>query len=143
MHHPEHQFASPPAPGDVYPGKKELATLPFEPDRYNAFLGTSISREEMIRILEQLDCRVEGDVITIPSFRADLGCMNDIAEEIMRIYGYDKIASTNIRAETTEGGRSPKQAFHVALENALYGMGLDAMLSPILRRGSDVLCLPT
>ncbi len=110
---------------DVYPGKQAPVVLPFEPDRYNAFLGTSISREEMIRILTQLDCRVEGDRITVPSFRADLACMNDIAEEIMRIYGYDKIASTRICAQTTEGGRSPKQAFHVSLENALYGMGLD------------------
>ena len=60
-----------------------------------------------------------------PSFRADLACMNDIAEEIMRIYGYDKIVSTKIVAETTEGGRTPKQAFGIQVENALYGMGLD------------------
>ena len=110
---------------DVYPGKAEPFSLPFEPARYNAFLGTSISEEDMVKTLEGLECRVENGVITVPSFRADLRCMNDIAEEVLRIHGYDKIASTQMRGETTEGGRSPKQAFAVDLENALYGMGVD------------------
>ncbi len=110
---------------DVYPAKPAVTVLPFESARYNKFLGTDISEERMIEILEALDCRVADGKITVPSFRADLACMNDIAEEIMRIYGYDKIVSTNICAETTEGGRTPKQSFGVAVENALYGMGLD------------------
>ena len=110
---------------DVYPGREELFTLPFEPARYNAFLGTDIAEADMIKMLSQLECRVENGMITVPSFRADLRCMNDIAEEILRIDGYDKIASTQMRGETTEGGRSPKQQFLVTLENALYGMGVD------------------
>ncbi|MBO5326726.1 MAG: phenylalanine--tRNA ligase subunit beta [Clostridia bacterium] len=110
---------------DVYPTKPDVTVLPFEPARYNAFLGTDISEKRMIEILEALACTVKDGKITVPSFRADLACMNDIAEEIMRIYGYDKIVSTKICAETTEGGRTPKQAFGVSVENALYGMGLD------------------
>ncbi|MBQ8342002.1 MAG: phenylalanine--tRNA ligase subunit beta, partial [Clostridia bacterium] len=110
---------------DVYPTKSDVTVLPFEPARYNKFLGTEISEERMVEILEALACRVEDGKITVPSFRADLACMNDIAEEIMRIYGYDKIVSTKIVAETTEGGRTPKQAFGIAVENALYGMGVD------------------
>ena len=110
---------------DVYPTKWEQTVLPFTPARYNAFLGTDISEQQMIDILTALDCRVEDGKIYVPSFRADLACMNDIAEEIMRIYGYDKIVSTKIVAETTEGGRTPKQAFGIQVENALYGMGID------------------
>ena len=110
---------------DVYPGREEPFSLPFEPARYNAFLGTNISEQEMTSMLRQLDCRVENGMITVPSFRADLRCMNDIAEEILRIHGYDKIASTQMCGETTEGGRTPKQAFGINVENALYGMGLD------------------
>ena len=110
---------------DVYPGREEPFSLPFEPARYNAFLGTDISEKEMIAMLEALACRVENGMITVPSFRADLRCMNDIAEEILRIHGYDKIASTQMCGETTEGGRTPKQAFGINVENALYGMGLD------------------
>ena len=110
---------------DVYPTKNETVVLPFEPARYNKFLGTDIAEERMAEILTELGCVVTDGKITVPSFRADLACMNDIAEEIMRIYGYDKIVSTKIVAETTEGGRTPKQAFGIDVENALYGMGVD------------------
>ena len=110
---------------DVYPTKTEATVLPFEPARYNKFLGTDISEERMVEILTELGCAVADGKITVPSFRQDLACMNDIAEEIMRIYGYDKIVSTKIVAETTEGGRTPKQAFGIDVENALYGMGVD------------------
>ena len=110
---------------DVYPTKNEVTVLPFESARYNKFLGTDISEERMVEILTELGCVVADGKITVPSFRADLACMNDIAEEIMRIYGYDKIVSTKIVAETTEGGRTPKQAFGIDVENALYGMGVD------------------
>ncbi|MBE6580554.1 MAG: phenylalanine--tRNA ligase subunit beta [Ruminococcaceae bacterium] len=110
---------------DVYPTKAEPTALPFEPARYNAFLGTDITEARMTEILNDLGCKVENGTIAVPSFRADLACMNDIAEEIMRIHGYDKIVSTKIVAETTEGGRTPKQAFGIDVENALYGMGID------------------
>ncbi len=110
---------------DVYPGREEAFTLPFEGARYNAFLGTDIPEASMVNTLVGLGCKVEDGIITVPSYRADLRCMNDIAEEVLRIYGYDKISSTQMRGETTQGGRSPKQAFLVDVENALYGMGVD------------------
>jgi phenylalanyl-tRNA synthetase beta chain len=50
--------------------------------------------------------------------------MNDIAEEVCRIYGYDKIETSYMNAETTLGGRTPKQLFEVDTEKALVGMGL-------------------
>ncbi len=110
---------------DVYPGKKPLTVLDFAPETINKFLGTDIPTDEMIKILETLECNVDGDKITVPSFRADLCCMNDIAEEVARIYGYNNIVSTRIKAETTQGGRTPKQKFEVDVENAMCGMGLD------------------
>ena len=108
---------------DVYPTKKEQTVLPFTPERYNEFLGMNIPVEHMIHSLEGLGCKVEGGKIYVPSFRADLGCMNDIAEEVCRIYGYDKIEATRMKAETTLGGRSDKQRFEVACEKALAGLG--------------------
>ena len=110
---------------DVYPGKKEPVTLPLDPKVINEFLGVEISEEFMIETLEKLECKVEGGVITVPSFRNDLTCMNDIAEEIIRIYGYNDIKSSKIKAENTAGGRTPKQQFKVDLSDALCGMGLD------------------
>lgn len=110
---------------DVYPAKTPLKVLDFDYDKINAFLGTDVSADEMVRILETLECKVDGNKITVPSFRADLCCMNDIAEEIARIYGYNKIRSSRIKAETTQGGRTLKQKFEVQVENAMCGMGLN------------------
>ena len=110
---------------DVYPGKEDAVRLPLEVDRINAFLGISLSAEQMKKILADLDFVIDGDEIIVPSFRADVRCKNDVAEEIARIYGYNKIESTPIRASTTQGGRTPKQAYEVRVETALSGMGLD------------------
>ena len=110
---------------DVYPTKPEAVVLPLEVDKINKFLGVELDYDYMKSVLERLECKVEGNKITVPSFRADLTCMNDIAEEIIRIYGYNKIKSTCIYAETTQGGRTPKQQFEVDLEELLYGMGCD------------------
>ena len=109
---------------DVYPTKAEQAIVKLNADVINKFLGVELSRDYMCEVLGKLDCVVEGDNIKIPSFRNDLRCMNDIAEEIVRIYGYNKIPSTNIKAETTRGGRTPKQQFEVNVENAMIGMGI-------------------
>ena len=114
---------------DCYPTHKPEVRIPLEVERMNKFLGVDLSREYMISVLEQLECRIEdgpnGADIIPPSFRGDLLSMNDIAEEIIRIYGYNEIKATYMNAETTQGGRNPKQAFEVALDRALYGMGLD------------------
>ncbi len=109
---------------DEYPNPWQQTVLPFTPERYNTFLGMNIPHEHMIRTLTGLGCRVEKGQILVPSWRADLGCMNDIAEEVCRIYGYDKIESSYMNAETTLGGRNAKQVFEFDTENALIGMGL-------------------
>ncbi len=109
---------------DVYPNKTPETVLPFTPARYNAFLGMSIPEEHMINTLTGLGCRIENGQIHVPTYRADLGCMNDIAEEVCRIYGYDQIEESYMNAETTLGGRSDKQVFEVETEQALIGMGL-------------------
>ena len=110
---------------DVYPGKKENTVLELDVDVINRFLGIDVSYDTMKSILETLAFKVDGNSITVPSFRADVACMNDVAEEIARIYGYNKIQSSRIKGETTQGGRTKKQTFEVNVEQALCGMGLD------------------
>ena len=110
---------------DCYPTHKPEVRIPFEVDRINKFLGVELSEQYMADVLKKLECRIEDGMIIPPSFRGDLGCMNDIAEEVIRIYGYNCITSTHMNAETTQGGRTAKQAFEVSVERALYGMGLD------------------
>ena len=109
---------------DCYPTKKPTVSIPLEVERINRFLGVELSADYMTSILERLDCKVENGVITPPTFRGDLNNMNDIAEEIIRIYGYNNIHPTCMMAETTQGGRTPKQKFEVDLERLMYGMGI-------------------
>ena len=82
-------------------------TLPLEPEKINRLLGTSISKEDMVRYLELLEIRVEGDTIHVPTFRPDLNLMADIAEEVGRSYGYNEIPTTAFRT-STQGGYSPE-----------------------------------
>ncbi|MCR4610792.1 MAG: phenylalanine--tRNA ligase subunit beta [Lachnospiraceae bacterium] len=93
---------------DVYPKKKEEITLPFEPDKYNRMLGTSISPEEMKDYFARLELKVEGDKVTIPTWRQDLESYADLAEEVARFYGYDKIPTTLPSGEATAGKLSYK-----------------------------------
>ena len=112
---------------DVYPTPNTPVSIPFDADRINRFLGTNLSYEEMTKILTTLEIKVEGDQLIPPTFRADLACMNDIAEEIARIYGYNQIKSTTICASMTQGGRTKKQQFEVDVEKAMCGMGLNQL----------------
>ena len=110
---------------DNYPQKRETTVLDFECDRYNEFLGTDISRERMTQILISLGFGVSEDKLTVPSWRADCGCMNDIAEEVVRIYGYNTIRSTNLRGETTTGGRTKKQMCEMQVNDTMCALGYD------------------
>ena len=110
---------------DVYPTKAEPTVLPLNVNVINNFLGIDVSEEEMKKILSTLEFKIDGDKVIPPSFRADIGCMNDVAEEIARIYGYNKIKSSLIKGETTQGGYTKKQKFEIDVETALCGMGLN------------------
>ena len=110
---------------DVYPVKKEIATVAFEPERMNKFLGINLSAQQMIRILESLHFEIKDGVITVPSYRDDVRCMNDIAEEVVRIYGYNEIQSGNIVSSMTQGGLTKKQSLQKQLHGVLLGFGLD------------------
>lgn len=91
---------------DVLNYVPETVELPLEPERINALLGTNISREDMIEYLRREEVPVEGNTILVPSWRPDLRCMADVAEEVARYYGYNKIETTPMRGTTTVGGYS-------------------------------------
>ncbi len=81
---------------DVKAPLKPLHQIKFEYERINKFLGTDISREDMLTIFNRIDLAYDENtgMITIPSFRQDLEGFADIAEEVARFYGYDKIPTT-------------------------------------------------
>jgi phenylalanyl-tRNA synthetase beta chain len=100
---------------DVYPNPVSEKRLPFEPDKMNALLGTDVSVEQMLEYFDRLDLVYdkEANELVIPTFRQDLGCMADLAEEVARFYGYDNIPVTLPRGEATAG----KKPFKVRIED--------------------------
>ena len=103
--------------GKVVPGVVQVG-LPIRPlkrfaleaDRINKLLGTDISKDDMIRILNKEEVLYDAatDEVIIPSFRQDLNQMCDIAEEVARFFGYDKIPTTLPKNSATTGGISFK-----------------------------------
>ncbi len=109
---------------DVYPTKQKINKIKLDADKINQLLGTNISKQEMIDILEKLDIKVENDIATIPYFRMDLEQLADIAEEVVRFYGYDKLETTLIKADTTLGIRNKEQKIEAKIKNVLVNNGL-------------------
>ena len=90
----------------------------------NKLLGINVSKEEMIKILNKLDIKVENDIVKPPFFRQDIEQTADVAEEILRFYGYDKLETTLVSADTTLGGRNKKQTIEENISNLLVHSGL-------------------
>jgi len=104
---------------DVYPEPVQAWTLPFEPDKMQALLGMSIPEDIQLHIFDRLGLGydVESRTLTIPTFRQDLRCMADLAEEIARIYGYDKIPSTLPTTNAGIGGISYEESINSIVRN--------------------------
>ncbi len=90
---------------DVCGELKENVVLPFEPAQYNKLLGTDVSEQEMLSIFEMIEVEYDAEkgTLTVPSFRQDILRQCDIAEEVARFYGYDKIPTTLPTGEATTG----------------------------------------
>ncbi|MCC8196913.1 MAG: phenylalanine--tRNA ligase subunit beta [Ruminococcus sp.] len=113
---------------------KPQATVPFDPDWTNKFLGTNIPAEDMIKYLEKLEFEVKDGIIYSPSFRIDIESKADIAEEIARFYGYNNIPGTIIKG-VADAQRTSKQKLVLNTENACTALGFNqintfAFISP-------------
>ncbi|MCI8494664.1 MAG: phenylalanine--tRNA ligase subunit beta [Bacilli bacterium] len=95
---------------DVYGKKKEGRRIPFDAKKVNQLLGTDIDKETMIGYFQKidLDYDYEKEEVVVPSWRQDLECLADMAEEVARFYGYDNIPTSLPRGEATTGKLSFK-----------------------------------
>lgn len=95
---------------DVYSKVKEGRRIPFEPEKYNRLLGTEIEAKTMLSYFEMLDLGYDegSNEVIIPSWRQDLECDADLAEEVARFFGYDKIPTSLPSGEATTGKLSFK-----------------------------------
>ncbi len=103
--------------------------LKLEPARINALLGTDVSRDEMVSILRKLDFQVDGDDVTVPSWRGDVKEMADLAEEVARFHGYNNIPITLMRGQTTLGGYSEAQQLERTLGAVCRTCGYDEIIT--------------
>ena len=90
---------------DVCSETREPSRVKFEPEKINKLLGTNLTKEEMIGYLGRVELAydAETDEIVAPTFRQDIHCNADVAEEVARFYGYDKIPMTLPTGEATTG----------------------------------------
>lgn len=111
---------------DCYPNKRENRVIKYSPEKVNNLLGTDIDEDIMIDIFNRLEIGVDkaSKTLTIPTFRPDLECGADIAEEVARIYGYDKIVPTLAIGTPTVGKKSYSQKIKDIIKNTVISSGL-------------------
>ena len=124
-----------PAPGlvDVYPRPRPRPTIRLRPSRTAAVLGIDVPRGEAVRALRALGCDVRpgGPALTVrpPTYRPDLTREEDLIEEVIRVYGYDRVPLTMPRGVTTPGRVSAPVAEERRVRDALLRAGLTEVMT--------------
>ena len=103
-------------------------TITLEPEKINNLLGTSITKEQMIKYLNLLEIPVDGDTIQVPSWRPDLNLMADIAEEVGRSFGYNEIETTAFK-NATQGGYTPMMKLESTCGKACRALGYNEIIT--------------
>ena len=116
---------------DNYPTKREPLTISYNSEQINKFLGTKISEEEMVGYFTRLEFVVDqtNKTVTIPTFRPDITIMADLAEEVARLYGYDKIEPTLERGTPTVGVKNTKQQITDVVREVMSIYGVHAAMT--------------
>ena len=111
---------------DCYPVKRETWKLNYSPNFINKLLGTNISDDMIADIFEKIEIKVDRNnyIAEIPTFRPDLECEADLAEEVARFYGYDKIVPTLAIGTPTAGKKTYSQNIISLIKNIMVANGL-------------------
>ena len=114
---------------DVINYVPEAVTLPLEPEKINALLGTEIPEADMVEYLRRMEVPVTEGRVQVPSWRPDLRCMADLAEEVGRLYGFNNIATTPLRGTTTQGGYSEQQKLENTITAEARSLGYSEIIT--------------
>lgn len=128
---------------DNYPTKLSVNHIPFRPAKLNEFLGINAEESFMTDTLTALGCTfAEEDGVRMvipPTFRPDLLAEADIAEEVARFYGYNKIEATLLSGkETTLGGRNKEQTVTEKVRDTLVSCGFYEAITYSFESPSDL-----
>lgn len=113
---------------DVDNNTAKPSEVEFDSEWINNFLGTDISREEQIKYLESLEFKIDGNKAIAPSYRIDIEWKADVAEEVARLYGYDKIPSTIIKG-VANAKLTDEQKFTRNLRSTMTSLGYYGILT--------------
>ena len=118
---------------DVFPDPPKPLVRELDVDRVNWILGTDIDGDTMRKILADLGFQLDGNTVTVPSWRLDIDpkyTQNDFAEEVARIYGFNNIPSTMMAdSGTKSGGYTPEQAAERRLGETCRANGYDSIIT--------------
>jgi phenylalanyl-tRNA synthetase beta chain len=113
---------------DIYEAPVKEHSVEVDSNWVNKFLGLKLSKEEMKDYLDRLEFNTEilGDklIVNVPTFRGDVNIREDVAEEIVRIYGYNKVPSTDLKVSSVRTGRYKNQVIKNMVIDALLACGL-------------------
>ncbi|MEU5975447.1 phenylalanine--tRNA ligase subunit beta [Streptomyces sp. NPDC047315] len=121
-------------------------TVTMRADHPDEVAGVAYGRETVVRRLQQVGCDVYGQdelVVTVPSWRPDLAAPNDLAEEVIRLEGYENLPS-RLPRPTSGRGLTERQRLHRRVGRALAGEGyVEALNYPFVGASAlDRLDLP-
>ncbi len=109
-------------------GKINQTVITTTPEQINKVLGIEVDKAIIIDILKRLEFKVEDKgnelTVTAPEYREDVYGFEDLAEEVIRMYGYDNIVPKYLEtAKVTNGGLNEEQKLELKLKNALRMQG--------------------
>ncbi len=94
-------------------------------NKINSIIGITLTIAQIDSILNRLNIKVVNGVAYVPYYRDDIRITEDLAEEISRIYGYDKLPSTMPSTDATFGGKTDKQIFEDKIKTLSLSRGFN------------------
>ncbi|NTV42422.1 MAG: phenylalanine--tRNA ligase subunit beta, partial [Syntrophobacteraceae bacterium] len=113
---------------DVVAKPISVPALPLRVARTNRFLGTDLTASEMAEALASIEMRIESHteqelLVRPPSFRSDVTREVDLAEEVVRVVGYDRVPVTTPKGQVVSAELDPHLECRLELKNALQAVG--------------------
>lgn len=124
---------------DIYPHPQEVTKIKIDYEKINRVIGTNIPDKEIDRILSLTGIQIEDSIARIPYTRIDIEIMEDLAEEVARIYGYDLLPSTLPKTNLTFGEKTYSQKIEDELKTMAIANGFEEIYTYTFF-SKDILC---